>query len=278
MSRGVGIVLAVLLVAGAGGCSSGGRGLSPSQGEYTIWLMGTTGNDHIPNSRALLESVRTHTGWKDVFLIHADNHSDIYRGQYHSAGAAEKDLQAARSVVGHQGAKPFERARVVALVPKDVGPPEWNIQASKGYYTVLVSDYYDVPKADYVGRQKFAVERCKELREQGFEAYYHHDPTHSYVMVGSFPKESVRVIQRQAVDRSSNPFLPDKFVTAPMIQVLDPKMAEIVAKVPFSVNGYKSLIPVQDFKTKQWTKQEEPPRVVPIPGRSNVPPPAGGRP
>ena len=278
MNRGVGIVLALLLAAGAAGCS-GGLGGGFSRDEYTIWLMGTAGEQHIPNSKHLLESVRSHTGWADVFLIHADNHSDIYRGRYPSAAAAEKDLQTARDFVAQTtGMKPFQRARVIAMVARPAGPPEWNIQASKGYYTVLVSDYYDVPKADYVGRMEFAVQRCKELREQGYEAYYHHDPAHSYVMVGSFPKESVRMVVPKAYDRSSNPYLPDVFTAQPMIQVLDPKMADIIAKIPFSVNGYKSLVPVQDPKTKRWTKQDEPPRVVPVPGRKEAPPTVGAQP
>ncbi len=97
-------------------------------------------------------------------------------------------------------------------------------------------------------------------------------------MVGSFPKEAVRVIVPKAYDRSSNPYLPDVFTAQPMIKVLDPKMANIIAKIPFSVNGYKSLIPVQDPKTGKWTKQEEPPRVVPVPGRKDALPAVGGRP
>jgi len=278
MSKGIAVMLACLLVAGLAGCSGGLGGPSAlSRGEYTIWLMGTTGGQHIANSKELLESVRSHTGWKDVFLVHGDNHSDIYRGQYHSPTAAEGDLETARNFVAQAtGMKPFQRARVVALVPKDVGPPEWNIQASKGYYTVLVADYYDVPKADYVGRQKFAVERCKELREQGYEAYYHHDPAHSYVMVGSFPKEAVRVIVDQARQRGNDPFRPTVFASQPMIQVLDPKMADIVAKVPFSVNGYKSVIRARDAQGRE-IKQDEPPRVVPVPGRKDARPTAGGR-
>ncbi len=167
MSKGIAVVLACLLVAGSAGCSDGLGGLSASsQGEYTIWLMGTAGDQHIGTSKHLLESVRTHTSWSDIFLVHSDNHSDIYRGHYKSPSAAQGDLEAAHNFVAQAtGMKPFQRARVVAMAAKPTGPAEWNIQASKGHYTVLVADYYDVPEARYVGRMQFAVARCKELRE-----------------------------------------------------------------------------------------------------------------
>ena len=280
--------LAVLWVAAAGlaGCGGGSGGgdllgLTSPKGDYSILLMGFTGETHVTASEQILESIRTHTGWNNVFLVHKDNYSEIYWGRYRTPGAADKDLQAARNYVAQRtGLRPFQRARIVSATGGQVGPPEWDIRNSKGHYTVLVADYYDVPEADYVGRRKFAVDRCKELRDQGFEAYYYHDPSHSYVLVGSFPREAVKVIMIKAYDRSVDPLMPLVAVGQPGIQVLDPKMAEIIAKVPFTVNGYDLPVSVRDPKTGQWKKEREPPRVVPVPGRREEPatqPAEGGR-
>ena len=50
----------------------------------------------------------------------------------------------------------------------------------------------DLP-ADW-NRKRAAVEACIELRKNGYEAYYYHDPAMSIVTLGLFPAEVCRFI------------------------------------------------------------------------------------
>jgi hypothetical protein len=102
---------------------------------------------------------------------------------------------------------------------------------------VLVAVFYDEPDANYVGRQQFAVDYCRQLRQEGEMAFYHHGPVRSMVSVGSFDESVVEKVREgketQAVIR-------------------DDRVKAILAKHPsLAVNGREELQRVYNPKTKK---------------------------
>lgn len=86
---------------------------------------------------------------------------------------------------------PFLTARAMAMPTEDVGPPEWDLRNAKGYYTLHVGVTYPTPELrDY---KSAAVEWVRTLRNDGYEAYYHHDPDSqkSDICVGTFGPEAM---------------------------------------------------------------------------------------
>jgi hypothetical protein len=82
---------------------------------------------------------------------------------------------------------------VLPLPTADFGPPEWNLRNCRGVATLLVAMFQDVPEKNYYTRQRDAVNYCKRLRQNGYEAWYSHGPLFSNVTIGSFGADVVRV-------------------------------------------------------------------------------------
>lgn len=69
--------------------------------------------------------------------------------------------------------------------------PNWALaNVDHGVYTLQVAAF--LPTDDFHDIRKTAVEYCKYLREQGYEAYYYHASASSMVTVGVFPESAVR--------------------------------------------------------------------------------------
>jgi len=86
---------------------------------------------------------------------------------------------------------PFLTARTMAMPTEDVGPPEWDLRTAKGYYTLHVGVTYPTPEfRDY---KTAAVEWVRMLRQDGYEAYYHHDPDSQKtdICVGTFGPDAM---------------------------------------------------------------------------------------
>ena len=178
------------------GCPAGGGGWGGGEGEgsgYTILLTALSSPNHNADARYYRDAMER-SGWSDLTVVHKDRHSELFWGTYKTMAAGQKDLRQARAYKDGRGGNPFRNARLLPVPGKDVGPPEWKLTRAKGFYTVVVCSYYDVPKDDYVGRRRFAVEQCKLFREKGHEAYYHHGPTKSYVTIGTFDKDALKAI------------------------------------------------------------------------------------
>jgi hypothetical protein len=115
------------------------------------------------------------------------------------------------------------------------------------------------------------VAHCKELRGKRIEAFYHHGPTHSAVMVGLFDESAVRIIQRRGGE------------TRP--KVISPDVKAIQKRFPhLAVNGYEQWNVITDPVTGAKARQREKCRLITIPGRKpdpkrqNVVPGAGPTP
>jgi hypothetical protein len=192
---------ALLAILAAAGCDKmGGLTLRPDaqttggEDRYTILLYTFTGPDHAAQAQRWKENTTSHAGWKNLRVVHEDGASLLYWGDYPSVKAAEPDVRKAHAYKAPNGEAIYSRAIAGPMPGSNFGPPEWDLLSSRGVYTVLIGVYFDVPEKNYVGRKKFAVETVRQLRQQGYEAYYFHGPVRSHVSVGSFPLESVETL------------------------------------------------------------------------------------
>ena len=203
----------------------------PDNASLTILLCLVPGPNHVADAEAYKDTVAKATGWRDVYVVHKAQWSELYRGRYLSMPQAQRDLKRTKVWRDARGLLPFAQALVMPLPAEQVGPPEWNLQRTSGVFTVTVAEFYDVPEASYVGRKDFAVQSCRELRSQGLEAYYYHGPLKSFVCIGSFPE-------------SSYPSIQEKGTVTRVIR--DPRIQTILKRFPFlAVNGRQDLYVVE---------------------------------
>ena len=83
----------------------------------------------------------------------------------------------------------FLTARIVRVPTPDVGDPAWRLLDTGAAYSLQVAAFQ--PTDDFWDFKLAAAEYCKYLREEGYEAYYHHGEGSSVVTVGTFGEEAV---------------------------------------------------------------------------------------
>jgi len=245
-----------------------------SDGGYTILLYVLRSFDHVERIKKFKEQTEKDTGWKGMFIVHKADHSELYWGKYATYEAAAKDLKnKAKKYRTKLGVPAYAQAIVVPLPGKDIGPPEWNLLNAKGAYTVVVAVFYNIdelkyydPKSKkykvetvgYYTRKIDAVEYCRQLRNRGEEAYFHHGPSQSTVTIGAFPDSAVVMVQRGAVKRP---------------EIREPRIEAIVRKYKLlAVNGYSEKRSVINPKTGKVELIEVKPYPVHIPGRKREKP------
>ena len=167
----------------------------PEEGDpnYTILLRDYRGPGHAAVVRDARTGIEAHTEWDDLFVVHEDGASRLYKGEYVSVKGARWDLRKVQRYKV-ESAKPFATATIVALPSTLVGPPEHDLTRAPGEYTLVVATFYDVPEENYIGRQRFAIDHCRSLRDEGYEAYYYHSGVNSYVTVGSLTESDYRMM------------------------------------------------------------------------------------
>lgn len=205
--------------------------------EWTIVLMSFWGPNHIEESERFLHNTEARTGWKNLRVIHQEGNSELQWGKYCTVPEAGADLKRARAFKAPgSGELLYGKAMVIPLPGARVGPAEWDLAETKtGDLSVQVAVFFDVPEKNYTGRKHLAVEYCRQLRSEGYEAYFFHSTARSAVSIGLFPAKAVR--------RRPN--------TSPVqYEILDPRMREIMIKFPkLAVNGREELMTMIDPKT-----------------------------
>ena len=221
---------------------------------YTIRLRIFRGDRHAAEAARYERSTARLTGWNDLFVATEGNRSMLCWGKYDSienSKAQRRLIRAKAWAASPNDAKIYQFALIVPLRGANPGPPEWDLANADGAHTVKVAEFYDVPKSGYVGRKKFALEYCHELRKRDYEAYFHHGLFKSIVTIGTFPSMSVRRIQTRRGIR---------------IEVRDSRIRKITLAFPqLAVNGAGERIGGIDVPSK----------IIPIPrtedGRVAVP-------
>ena len=213
-------------------------------GNYTVLLNICRGpGSHVEQAKYYKQATEKHAGWKSLFIVHQDTHSLLYWGKYRTVADARPNLSKAKEYVTPAKIKVFAKAMIVPLPGKeDPGPPEWNLaNAPKHYvYTVLRAAFYDVPEADYVGRRQYAVDYCRQLRQQGVPAYFKHDSAQSIVTIGLFEQAAVTLVRKaRSVQRI----------------VRDQRIKDVFKRFPHvAVNGRQKLIKTVNAKTGKVSK------------------------
>ena len=192
--------------------------------------------------------------WEGLFIVTKGDHSELYWGRFPTMEAAAETLKTAKAYRSPAGIAVYPQALVVPLGGEDVGPAEWNLSSAPGDYTVVVAVFYDLREAKYFGRKQNAVEYCRQLRDQGHDAYYHHGPSQSTVSVGAFPASAVKkVVTEEAV----------------RLDILDPRVDLIVKQFKqLAVNGYSEKRTVVDPATGMAKQVTAEPYLAHIPGKS----------
>jgi len=260
MNRIAGVMLVVpvaFMLIGCDTLSSGTMGTPwrhrDVDGGFTILLFLSSDEGHVELAEAAKRFAEAQAGWKELRVDHADNYSAVYWGRFANVDQAAGKLKLAKRLRLADGRLPFARALVVPIAGDDVGPPEWKLTAADGEYSVLVAVFYDDVKRKYIGRKQFAVDYCRQLRQEGREAYYYHGSKRSSVTVGSFGPSAVRTVIRDGEQRP---------------QIVDPEMRRIMASFPFvAVNGRQLSSWVVDKDTGKAIQVNEKSYPIRIPGR-----------
>jgi hypothetical protein len=212
-------------------------------GSYTVLLaVCRSPAGHVNQAKHYKFYTEKHAGWKHLFILHKENHSLLYWGKYKTVEAAQPNLKTAKAYMTPASIRVYNRAIVVPLPGKEIGPPEWKLTATpdKYVFTVLRATFYDVPEADYVGRRQFAVDYCKQLRNKGELAYFHHDPTQSIVTIGLFERSAVAEVRKGKQYQRI---------------VRDPRVKSTFKRYPhLAVNGRQKIVTMIEPKTGKRLK------------------------
>ncbi len=165
---------------------------------FTILLTVFTDADHVNRAIASKQATGSSTGWKNLFVVHDAHSSALYMGTYSNAESATKDLNRVRSFVSTlptgMKVKPFESANLTRMPGENPGKPEHDLNNGNGYYTVVVAHFYNSPEDGVANRRELAVKCVEQMRREGYEAYYLHGPSVSYVTVGSFDQSAYKSV------------------------------------------------------------------------------------
>ncbi len=232
------------------------------EGSYTILLYVCRGlGSHIAQAKRYKANTEKYAGWKHLFIVHREGYSQLFWGKYATVKDAQPNLKKAKGYLAPAKVKVFAAAVVVLLPGKeDIGPPEWNLDNTDAKYisTVLVAEFHDDPdtfigktKIPYVGRKKFAIEYCKEIRKVGMAAFYRHGEVDSIVTVGLFGKNAVQNTKQGG-----------KIVQT----IKDRAINVILAKFPqLAVNGLQKIVPSVNPDGKTYRRIAMPSYLMKIP-------------
>jgi hypothetical protein len=244
----------------AGGCVEPEIGAPP----YTLMLTRSAYPNVIEEEKL---RATADTGWDDLYVIHENNVSILYRGHYDNYRDAKR---ARREVLRYEVYNPevnqevtvYHRVVIQCARGLDIGPPEWRLGTTETdqRWTLLVAQFYDQPEADYVGRERFAVEYCRELRQQGYDAYFYHAVGKSYVTLGNFPPEAYQMISERTTDMSyANRGMAMPYVFDPLLKAYCEKFPEMLT------NGCKTTISEVTPDTGKANEYMEPSAIIEVP-------------
>lgn len=212
-----------------------------------------------------------------VQVIHDESSSTLYYGRYRrnwdpATGKAtyepdhHKDLQLIQTLAfSDSSVWPFKLASMEALPVGGAEKPEWDLRNAKGVWSLQVAVFYNSEQMN--SRKQAALEYCKILREQGFDAYYHHGTANSSVTIGAFPREAIQEIRQDlGIDPATG-----RPVTGVQSKIVDARMLDLQRQFPHNTeNGHVFYEIIRDPQTNE-VKQRIPrasfPVAIPRPGQ-----------
>ncbi len=249
----MGVLIGLLSLTGCqNGFAFGGLGVRSSDA-YGIMIYSFSGPGHQGQAENQLATAEQVTGWKGLHVISSEKSSRVVWGKFPSVKSAQRDLSKAKTLVLGNGQRPFGAAVIIPLPSPDVGPPEWKLKGAPGNFTVMVAVFYNVPEDNYVGRKKFAVMYCEQLRKEGELAFYHHGTVRSIVTVGLLGKSAVRSYMDGPVQRTV---------------INDPKAVAIMKRYPLlAINGREERIRSFNPETGKFKSVPQKTRLIGVPGK-----------
>lgn len=247
-----------------------GAGDEPAQDAFTILLRVFSEPDHASRARQAKDDLQNNHKWKGVYAVTQADHSELFMGPYQSIEQARPDLDKAKAFTVGPGVQPFATAMTVPLPGANPGPAEWNLANCAGAYSLLVAVFENGPTENppgYYNRCKQdAVDYCRQLRESGEPAYYHHGVNKSSVTIGCFPDDSIRV-------RSERVRQPDgELVMVRKVEVVDPGLQALQGRYSkLLLNGHTFFLTMRDAQGKALSKREAETYPVRVPAKDEVP-------
>ena len=196
------VVGLVLMLSGCSG-NGGGGWFSPQGERWTILCLELRGPGCRESADRVADVLRKTSGIdrQEVQVFATSDSADIYYGTYYRRldpltgrrsipKKMAADLTLLKELADDQGRHFFLHARSVPAPAPDVGRPEWDLRNAEGVYTLQVAVYMNDQKMHQ--RKRAAVEKVRQLRDKGFEAYYYHGHSRSMVTVGTFGPDALR--------------------------------------------------------------------------------------
>ena len=184
-----------------------GRLFRPKGAPWTILCLELQGPRRMQRIDQISETLKRTPGVRarDVFVMdHDDGFVRLYYGTYYrrtdrktGKRSMPKRLVEEMKLIKQLGTGPgeyyFIGAMLVRVPTPDVGKAEWALSNADGTYTVQVAAFE--PTDDFLDHKQAAAAYCELLREEGYEAYYHHASACSVVTVGLFGPEAVKTTE-----------------------------------------------------------------------------------
>ncbi len=235
------LVGGLLLLGPLVGCESGIAG-----GRRDVWavrVISTAGPDQYRLSNFYADSLRRveQLDAELVTVIVDEEYTHVYYGSYvHRIDPLTNeeqlrpdprdDLELIRILSPDGQSRPFARATVEPLPAGELGDPTLNAENVDAYWSLQVAVF--LKTADFRNPKQAAVDYAKYLRDQGFEAYFHHAASLSSVVIGAFPQSAVVAVQKMT---RAGPL--SAAVKTSEMQVVDPRLRRLREQFPWSLEN-----------------------------------------
>jgi hypothetical protein len=265
-------IFALLISRGNGIARAG----DPDEDWWSIRCCTITVADRIKLADNYAKSLKQVKGLKadKVSVIHDDRGSTIYYGRYareYDPGSGNEtfkpdplpDINKIRdlSVTLPDGpAWPFLGATLESLPATNQRYPDWEASKAKGVWSLQVAVFYDTKTMR--GRKRAAEDYCKLLRDEGYEAYYHHGTVNSSVIVGAFPRNAIIEV------RQANPLTGE--ATQFTNKIVDPGLLDLQKKFPTNLENGHVMQQVYRSPSGKVTKVPNPSFAVMLPAAAEA--------
>lgn len=194
----------------------------PAAGQgWAVLLQQFTGPDRRQQAQELMDRIHQAGVAADLWSEDYQGVLKVYAGRFHGPQepAAQQTLERVQRITLDES-NPFASARLVPLMGQGrfITDP-LDLKQYVGYYTLQIG-YYDAQFGkDF---RQAAEDAARELREEGYEAYYYHGPFRSLVTVGLFTEND--------------------FVMKGNTQAYGPRIKTLQDKFPYNLGNGRTLI------------------------------------